>query len=228
MIGLRATLVALALSLIGASTLSAQGERWSPGPDLEKRVRQEIAARWGVASPTIRLEWGRVREPSLPTEGAQVRLIGSGAGGSWVVAFEAPATGSEYRVQVRAGVVSRVPVAARRLERGVTLEDSDIEYRSVLHWGPPQAAAEVGAGWITRRALSAGEELRAPAVSRPQIIQAGETVEVIYRAGPIQLSIRGKAGGSAAAGETIWVRTENGRRIMGVAEAPGVVRIESS
>lgn len=228
MIGLRATLVALALSLVGAGTLHAQDERWSPGPDLEERVRQEIAARWGVAPPTIRLEWGRVREPSLPGEGAQARLIGSGAGGSWVVAFEVPATGTESRVQVRAGVISRVPVAARRLERGVTLEDSDIAYRSALHWGPPRAAAEVGAGWITRRALAAGEELRAPAVGPPQIIKAGETVEVIYRAGSIQLSIKGKAGGSAAAGEAVWVRTESGRRLMGVAEAPGVVRIGSS
>lgn len=225
MIGLRSSLVALALSLGAVSTLCAQGEQRGPGPALEERVRQEISARWGVATTAIQLEWGRVREPFPLTDDTQAKLLGSGAGGSWIVAFEAPATGSEYRVQVRAGVVSRVPVAARRLERGVTLENSDIDYRSQVHWGPPRAAPEVGVGWVTRRALSAGEELRAPTVDRPQIIEAGQTVRVIYRTGSIQLSVRGKAGGSAAAGEEVWVRTESGQRLMGVAEAPGLIRI---
>ena len=115
-----------------------------------------------------------------------------------------------------------VPTAARALPRGYALTAEDLVHAE----GPPAATDDlVGPGWVTRRAVRAGEPLREPTVAPPPVVLAGEAVEAVWAEGGIEVRVRGTALATAAAGQRVAIRTENRRRIEGVAVAPGEVRI---
>ena len=205
---------------------SADAAAWTPAPGLERRVRQAIAERWAVAADAVRLEW-TAASPGVALAGdAQFELVGTGAGGHWWLSVR-DADGGAMRVRVRAGVEVVETVAARRLERGTTLTEADVAQTVAVQWGAPQRdAADVGAGWVTRRVIAAGEPLRPPAVAPPLLVNAGELVQVVARRGSVELTLRARAANAAAAGEPVTVRTEAGRRLRGIAVARGVVRID--
>jgi len=120
------------------------------------------------------------------------------------------------------------PTAARALPRGYTLTVEDLVYGEAAaptDDRPPPTDDQPGPGWVTRRAVRAGEVLREPAVAPPPVVRAGEPVEAVWAEDGIEVRIRGTALGTAAAGQRVAVRTENRKRIEGVAVAPGEVRI---
>jgi len=211
----------------GGAARSAAG--WTPGAELSRRVREAVALRWGVDPDRVRLEWGAVREAQPIGENAAFDLVGTGAGGSWIVAFASGEPGAApIRVRLRAGTEVDEPVAARDLERDVVLAAGDIAWTSVIRWGPPAGAApEVRPGWVTRRRIAAGDALREPAVGPPLAVRAGETVEAVWSRGGITLTLPVRAAGSAVVGERVAVRTESGRRIQAIAVEPGRVRIDA-
>ena len=203
----------------------APAAAWTPPPGFEERVRRAVAERWGVAADIVRLEWPAPSPGVALTDDAAFELVGTGAGGHWWLSVRD--AGEAMRVRVRAGIEATEAVAARRLERGVTLTEADIARAVAVQWGEPQRdAADVGAGWVTRRVIAAGEPLRPPAVAPPLLVNAGELVQVVVRRGSVELTLRAQAVSSAAAGEQVTVRTEAGRRLRGSAVARGVVRID--
>lgn len=121
------------------------------------------------------------------------------------------------------------PTAARALPRGYTLTAEDLVYAAgapvPTDDRQPTADDPVAPGWVTRRAVREGEVLKEPAVSPPPVVRAGEAVQAVWVEGAIEIRIRGTALGTAATGQRVAVRTERGRRIEGVAVAPGEVRI---
>jgi flagella basal body P-ring formation protein FlgA len=226
LLGCASLLLALP-GLAGAQPASADGAAWLPGPGLAARVQRAIAERWGVDPDAVRIEWQAVDAAVAPADEAALELVGTGAGGTWWLVLREPGQGGRAaRVRVRAGVEVEEAVAARRLERGAVLAEEDIERRSAVHWGPPPDAPAVTAGWVARRVIPAGEPLRPPAVAPPLLIGAGELVQVIVRRGTVEVTLRARAAGPAAAGERVAVRTEAGRRLEGIAIAPGTVRID--
>lgn len=124
---------------------------------------------------------------------------------------------------------ARVPVAARDLARGAALTADDIAYRAAdAGVAAANSSAEVGVGWVTRRVIRAGETLRPPAVAPPEVIRAGEPVEVRWSGEAIELRLQGVAAASAREGERVWVRLATGWRVEGEAVAPGQVEIRRS
>jgi flagellar basal body P-ring formation protein FlgA len=119
------------------------------------------------------------------------------------------------------------PTAARDLPRGHTLTAEDIGRAEGARRGTDGEAA-VGPGWVTRRGIREGEPLREPAVAPPPVVRAGETVEVIWRQGGMELRARGTALGSAVAGQRVAVRLDTRRRLEGTAAAPGQVLVSRS
>jgi len=209
-----------------AAGARADAPAWTPPPGFEQRVRRAVAERWGVAPDSVRLDWAAPPPGTALTDDAAFELVGTGAGGHWWLSVRDPAGGA-MRVRVRAGVEVTEAVAARRLERGVTLTEADVAHTVAVQWGEPQRdAVDVGAGWVTRRVIAAGEPLRSPAVAPPLLVNAGELVQVVARRGSVELTLRARAVSSAAAGERVTVRTEAGRRLRGIAVARGVVRID--
>lgn len=237
-----AAAVALALTLAGAQRAEARQATsahaglpapasfagWTPGPAVEARVAETIAAHWGIGVERVRLEWSPPRGATPVPENARVEVVGGGTRGVWLVALGgADPREPGLRVWVRAGVERTEPVAARPLPRGVALGEADLEYRAAVAWGDPvEDAAEVEPGWVTRRAIGRGEVLRPPAVAPPPAVRAGETVRVVVRRGGVELTVPARALGSAAAGERVAVRTEAGRRLEGTAAGPGMVRLD--
>ena len=122
-----------------------------------------------------------------------------------------------------------LPVATRTLQRGDTLRADDIALRdTIMVWrwvGVAPDTTRPLPGWTTRRAIAAGEVLRAPAVGAPIIITGGASVSAIWQDGPVRVVLTGIATNSASLGAPISVRIDRTRRLDGVAIAPNTVRL---
>ena len=120
-----------------------------------------------------------------------------------------------------------VAVAARPIPRGAVLTQDDITY--VARPASPQRAggtSHVQPGWVARRLVNAGEQLRGPAVAPPIVLTANQTVDVIYANRDIEITIRAVVTRDAALGERVTVRTSDGHHLDGIVAGPGCVRIE--
>jgi flagellar basal body P-ring formation protein FlgA len=118
------------------------------------------------------------------------------------------------------------PTAVRDLPRGHTLTVDDIAGADQRQ---PTAGGDLAmAGWVTRRAIRAGEPLREPAVAPAPVIRAGEPVEAIWRQGGLELRVRGVALANAVAGQRVAVRLDTRRRLEGTAAGPGQVLVSPS
>ena len=137
-----------------------------------------------------------------------------------------------------AGVAQSAPVAvaSHDLARGVVLVTADIGYvPAVLPRLAPAAHAPVLyepaiagdslIGWTTRRLITMGEPLRAPAVVPPQLVKSGDLVDVVYQAAGVVVTMRGKATKSASIGERLVVRMDNQRKLEGTVVGPNRVRV---
>lgn len=132
---------------------------------------------------------------------------------------------------------SRVAVASREIARGVVLSATDIGYVPSTRTADRGAAAKSPAaiepavsgdslvGWTTRRLITVGEPLRAPAVTPPQLVKSGDVVDVVFQSESVFVTMRGKATRSAAFGEKVVIRMDNQRRLEGTVIAPGRVRV---
>ncbi|MEP6619467.1 MAG: flagellar basal body P-ring formation chaperone FlgA [bacterium] len=131
----------------------------------------------------------------------------------------------------------RVAVASHEIARGIVLSHTDIGYVPSLRPANPGAlvasaqaiepATESDSlvGWMTRRLITAGEPLRSPAVTPPQLVKSGDVVDVVFQSESVSVTMRGKATRSAAIGERITVRMDNQRRLDGTVIALGRVRV---
>ena len=131
---------------------------------------------------------------------------------------------------------ARVAVASRDLARGTIIAPADIGYVPLANvhvtggaqattLQEPAATGDSLVGWMTRRLISMGEPLRAPAVAPPQLVKSGDLIDVVYQADGVAVTMRGKATKSAAVGERIVVRLDNQRKIEGTVVALGRVRV---
>ena len=131
--------------------------------------------------------------------------------------------------------VSALPTAALDLTRGMKLTASDITWLSAdsaIAHGTSLTAAEAGGhvttvepGWIVRRNFRAGDVLREPGVSRPDLVSTGNAVDVVYHDEGIVVTLKGTAIGSGAEGDEVYVKLDNRRRLRGVVESANTVRV---
>lgn len=194
---------------------------------VEVRVAETIARAWQVPSATIQLEWGHVPSAYPIDAAATFRLLGQGADGNFVIAFELPG-GHQSAVKVRAGVLDSVLIATRPLPTGTRLGLRDVTLSTRLHWGPPQVADEQpGPGWIVKHSLAMGALIAAPAVAPPPMIAAGEPVKLQWESGPVTVAVTGVAVNEAGMGQLVQVRT-TGRAglVRGIVTGPGTARME--
>lgn len=120
----------------------------------------------------------------------------------------------------------RIPVAARDLVRGTILSSSDIKWAdTTLTDGSTPEAANVAPGWVARRVIRSGEILREPGVAKPDLINAGDAVDVIYSTPGVAIRLRGTAIGRGSKGDEVYVKLDNRRRLHGVIAGPNTVRV---
>lgn len=122
-----------------------------------------------------------------------------------------------------------VAVATRNITRGETLQATDIAVAdTVITWrwnGVAPDTTRAQAGWVSHRAITAGEVLRAPAVTPPPVITSGSTVKAIWHDGPLTLVMSGVATNTATLGAPVGIRIDRTRRLDGIAVAPNTVRL---
>ncbi len=197
----------------------------------DEAVRALLSPRWEVAADELVLEWGRTAPGAIPESFGAVELMGTGGGGHWIVALEKEGeemgVAETVQVLLRAGVRIPVPVASRPLARGDTLTTGDIAYSSQIHWGDPRLH-ENGAepGWVIRRALRVDDVLERPGVAPPKVVRSGKPVQIVWERGRLSVTVMGRAAGTAELGEAVYVRTDTGRRLRGIATGAGRVTIQ--
>jgi flagella basal body P-ring formation protein FlgA len=118
-----------------------------------------------------------------------------------------------------------VPVARHDLPRGAVITDEDIELRVV---DTARSAVEyAAAGWLTRRVIKAGEELRSPAVVRPDLVRRGDIVEMTATTGSVVITLSGTALGGGGIGDSVNIRIARGWTVEGVVVGPARVALRN-
>lgn len=121
-----------------------------------------------------------------------------------------------------------VAVATRALAAGEALAEGDWTIKDtviVWRWNTAPDTTRPAAGWVTRRAIAAGEVLKSPAVVPPPVVTSGATVTAIWQDGPVRVVLSGTATNTAAIGAPVGVRIDRTRRLDGIAIAPNTVRL---
>lgn len=121
-----------------------------------------------------------------------------------------------------------VAVATRALAAGEALAEGDWQLKDtviVWRWQTAPDTTRPALGWVTRRAIAAGEVLRPPAVVPPPVVTTGAAVTAVWQDGPVRLVLNGTATNSAAIGAPVGVRIDRIRRLDGIAIGPNTVRL---
>ena len=147
---------------------------------------------------------------------------------SYGVRCAAPTPWTLYlRADVSAAL--QVPVLRAPLPRGALIAQGDLELITRRITGPvTDLILDPGRaiGRQLKRALAAGAALRYGHVALPRLISRGQTVTLLAGTDGLEVRMRGKAMGNAAAGERLQVTNiSSGRRVEGVVLADGSVRI---
>lgn len=132
------------------------------------------------------------------------------------------------QVQMALEIERQMPVAARRIMNGEMLDEQDImvSWISVPHdRGQLVSEADFLGGKTIRRTLSVGQPFRYADVSSALIIEAGETVQLIFEQAGIQIEMTVEARQSGAQDEEIhFYSHETRKRYAGRIVGPGVAR----
>jgi len=159
-----------------------------------------------------RISWPPGEQPS---GSAQLNVACPGAG--WAV--KVPVTISETRYGM---------VTTRAIGAGEVLGSADVQRvelankalgRSVL-----QDSGEV-VGQTARSGIPAGAWLRAFMLRAPQVVKAGQKVQVNASGDSFAVLADGIANRNAAVGEVVTVRMSSGRLVQGIAQQDGSVQV---
>jgi len=198
---------------------------WEPPPEAAAKVRGMVASKWGVSPDELHLEWSR---PHISVDGEKLdiaELLGSGKRGRWMVSFDRLDRDEErLSVPLRTGVTRVQSFAREPIARGEILGPDDMDFLPQVHWGPPMDLPPVAEeGWVAQRRINAGEVLTTPGVRPPLMVVSGRPVQLVWSSGQLKISLQGKAVGSAALGEQVFVRTDEGHRMAGIVTGPSTV-----
>jgi flagellar basal body P-ring formation protein FlgA len=147
------------------------------------------------------------------------------------VTLDLPSSPTLHRHPVRYSGTALETVAAigvdHTVEHGEVLKESDLVVlrRPKSETGSIAEMAQV-AGLAARHQLHPGQPLRSTDLTKPEIVQRGESVTIVYEAPGIVLTLRGQAQDGGALGDTIGVlNTQSKRVVQGTITAPGRVTV---
>jgi flagella basal body P-ring formation protein FlgA len=120
-----------------------------------------------------------------------------------------------------------VVVLQRQIERGEVLKASDVAIvQRPKAEGPALTDLNTAIGLAARHQLRAGQSVHDTDLVKPDIVQRGEAITLVYEAPGIVLTLRGQAQEAGALGDTIGVlNAESKRVVQGIISAPGRVTV---
>jgi flagellar basal body P-ring formation protein FlgA len=120
-------------------------------------------------------------------------------------------------------------VLTRPVSRGETVERSDLSIeRKPREALPADVATDPAslAGQVARRALAAGQAIRAGDLDKPNLVARGETVTVVYEVPGMVLTLRARAGQGGGKGDLIAVVNPQSKKVLQAqVVAPGQVSV---
>ena len=122
-------------------------------------------------------------------------------------------------------------VLARAIARGGTIEAQDVIWMDAPANAPRDALSDPEAliGKTAKRALMPNAALRAADVMETPAIRRGEPVTLMFEAGGMRLSVRGRAMGDGVAGAMIKVlNPQSNKTLDAIVEGPGIARVLAS
>ena len=199
------------------------------GRDIESQVARAIEHRSGLGdAANLALTFDRdVQDLRLDAwnngELQPVAVRYEPRSGRFDVSFEIGNDSSNTRTRLRfTGVAIEMLDAAvltRNVERGEVLKASDVvsERRPKAEAGSDAATRAHAVGSQMRKAVRAGQALRAADLGKPDLVQKDDNVTLIYEASGIYLTARGKAVDTGTEGDTVTVlNLQSKRTISGV------------
>ncbi len=213
------------------SLSSAWGAQWQSPQSIrsaaERYVHRILAGQSDVLIEVRGVD-ERLKLPacSQPLEAYAERSLRNGQGSVSVVCSGDP----EWRlfVPVRASHAIAVVVATSSLMRGQRLSNAHVNLQPRQTTTLPfdyLTRMEDVVGLTLRRSVSAGTVLVPAALDRPKLVQRGALVTLVAGQRGIIVKADGTALEDATLGERVTVRTQVGRVVEGVVEAPNRVRV---
>ena len=194
-----ATQAALALAPAGARI------QVTPGA-LDSRLSLAPCAQVQTFQPTGVSPWGRSRIGLRCVQGAV----------PWQVYLPV-----SVEVWAPALVANHALPAGARLEAG-QFTSAEVDWAAAS--APPYADADALAERVLARPLSAGQAPRASDLRSRQWFAQGESVQIVVKGAGFAVSSQGLAESAGLDGQSVRVRTESGRLVMG--QAVGARRVE--
>jgi flagella basal body P-ring formation protein FlgA len=212
-----------------------------PAKDIEALVAQALSQQYDLG-PTrdITITFDReVRsmfvDPSAKGDPRVAQIDYNARRGIFDATLDLPVGASSrgaLRISGRALATVEVVTAARAIERGTVIKESDvmIDRRPRTEMTRDTIIDRTQAiGLAARTALQAGHLLRNAELMKPEVIQRNDAVMLMFEVPGIKLTVRGKATEGGAEGDTIAVLNEQTKRIIqGVIVGPGRVVVAAN
>lgn len=190
---------------------------------IEKTLKQELETKGVHGNFTVSLTNGKptiVLPQDLP-ENVEISSFNYDTQKDYFQAsLVAPSLDNPVKKILVSGFVERlvsVPVLRGNLQRGTIIGESDIEMVEM-----PQKTLQHNIimdkerliGMTPRRIAYAGKYILAGTLERPQLVERGEKVTIMFQESPLVLTAKGKAMQSGAKGDLIRVKNTNSSRTI--------------
>lgn len=142
--------------------------------------------------------------------------------------LEIAGTGAPVRLRFTGSAVEMVETATvtRHVQRGEILKASDValDRRPRAEVGRDVLDRAAAVGMQAQRSLRAGTPVRRADLAKPDLVQRGQSVTLVYRSAGLTLTIRAKALENGAEGDSVSVlNLQSKREVFGVVVGAGQV-----
>ena len=188
------------------------------GSHSADKYRFSITPRW-IPGSVERLDADKIT--SVEPEGNVERYT------NFTVTYRDRGRTQTASVQLMVETERFLPVAGQRIMSGDKLETSFLDMRWVsVPYDRGQLVEELGEieGKTLRRTLSEGQPVRYADISSDYLVEAGQTVEMIFEQNGLRIVIEGEARQSGAQDDEITIyNKETRKKYLGKVSSPGVV-----
>jgi flagella basal body P-ring formation protein FlgA len=210
--------------------------------DLSRAIAEAAAKRYEIANASdLSITFDRHMkplqvEPNVADVPRIVSIVVDQRNNRFEAIVDMPGSIALRRAPMRmtGAIVETIEVVtlARTISRGETIRESDILVERLPRADVQTDAitrADLVIQQAARRALRAGQTLRAADLMKPQIVSRDDSVTIIFKTATITLTLRGKAMGNGAEGEMISVLNPTSKRVVqATVTAPGVVTVHDA
>ena len=219
----------LPVLLSGTAVSAAQTAPSTPLPQIQETARHAVQA---LSGPGVEVSVNaldpRLKLPACAEPLQAQAAVARGASTSVAVRCEAP-TPWTVHVAVRVRELRKVPVLTQAVMPNEIAEPRHfmLQLRDIASL--PQGHLEsidTAVGQRFRRSLPANAVPAPGDLSPPRWVRRGDAVQLVSRAGPIEVRAEGRALGDGLAGGRVRVENLRSQRVVeGVVSAPGLVEV---